>query len=163
MAMDGKSHSTPTASTKIRSTLKINHSLALPFYAAMHGLLGAPEKRVASKTRGSYAVGLEKPREKMGGGGTVLVRKENTKLPVPRGHSKVLIFCLVPGSGPLWADGVPLDSGAIDPVGLTQRRADGLGRIGWSSGCLLSLLPRGHQMLTVQTVAHLISHLAIFS
>lgn len=80
----------------------------------------------------------------------VLVRKENAKLSVPRGHSKVSTFSLVPGTGPLWADGVPLDSSAIDQAGLTQRRADGLGKIGWSSGCLLSLLPRGHQMLTVQ-------------
>jgi hypothetical protein len=80
MAMDGKSHSTPTASTKIRSTLKINHSLALPFYAAMHGLLGAPEKRVASKTRGSYAVGLEKPREKMGGGGNSAGKEREYKV-----------------------------------------------------------------------------------
>lgn len=34
------------------------------------------------------------------------------------------------------------DSSAIDLVGLRQRRADGTGRIEWSSECLLSL-PRG--------------------
>lgn len=38
------------------------------------------------------------------------------------------------------------DSNAIDLVGLRQRRADGLGRIEWSSECLLSL-PRGLQCL----------------
>lgn len=54
------------------------------------------------------------------------------------------------------------DSSAIDLVGLRQRRADGTGRIEWSSECLLSL-PRGAPMFTVKTVATWLSSTGPFS
>lgn len=59
--------------------------------------------------------------------------------------------------------GDPLNSFAVDLVGLPEEGAEGLGKVGRPSRCLRGLPLLGHLMFPSRLMAHLIGHLIILT